>query len=131
MQNDEFASLVMAARLARFRVVGPGHYVKYNPLTRITTTVRIEGKGPTRNMHVRHDQEVQELLDLNVARQNDFNGYRNKDLFQATSIPLIEHRKIMERCGKDQKTGEYDEKKFKRILNDSDYRKFKTVPGKI
>jgi hypothetical protein len=129
--QDEFASLVHASRMAGYQVLGPGRYRKYDPLTRITTDIYVEGTGPTRNMHVRHTQDAEAILELNVARQNDFSGYKGKEMFQATSIPLIEHRKIMALCGKDKKTGEYDEKRFKRIVNDSDYSKFKVVPGKI
>lgn len=113
------------------RDLAKGPYVKFNPLTRIKTTVWFEGSGPTRTMHVRHDQDVEAILELNVARQKDFKGYDKNGLFQTTSIPMVEHRKIMEMCGKDQKTGEYDQKKFRRIINDSDYSKFKVIPGKI
>ena len=127
---DYLDSLTHAARIAEFKVVGPGHYVKYNPLLGIKTTVVLEGSGETRTMHVKHEQEVEDILDLNVAQQNDFSGYKGKELVQATRIPMIEHRKIMERCGFQAGHG-YDEKVFKRLLNDSDYSKFKVVPGKI
>jgi hypothetical protein len=127
---DAFDSLVMAAKQASFRVVGPGHYVKYNPLTGIRTTVILEGTGDTRTMHVRHDQRVDDILDLNVARQNDHKGFKGVDMFQATSIPMVEHSKIMAKCGYKPGQG-YDVKKFKQILNDRDFYKFKTVPGRI
>ncbi|MGE3476968.1 MAG: hypothetical protein AB7H70_14295 [Rhodospirillaceae bacterium] len=109
-----------------FRQIGPGLYVKWNPVLGIRTTVRFENGL----MHVKHEQRVDDVLDLNVAQQNDFTGYRGKELVQATRIPMIEHRKIMERCGFQAGAG-YDLKKFKQILNDRDYCKFKTVPGKI
>lgn len=109
-----------------FRQIGAGLYVKWNPLLGIRTTVRFENGL----MHVKHEQRVDDVLDLNVAQQNDFTGYRGKDLVQATRIPMVEHRKIMARCGFEPGAG-YDVKKFKQIINDRDYSKFKTVPGKI
>lgn len=109
-----------------FRHIGAGLYVKWNPLLGIRTTVRFENGL----MHVKHEQRVDDVLDLNIAQQNDFAGYRGKDLVQATRIPMVEHRKIMARCGFEPGAG-YDVKKFKQIINDRDYSKFKTVPGKI
>lgn len=109
-----------------FRRAGPGLYVKWNPVLGIRTTVRFEGAL----MHVRHEQRVDDVLDLNVAQQNDFAGYRGKELVQATRIPLVEHRKIMARCGFVPGQG-YDVKKFRQIVNDRDFCKFRTVPGNI
>lgn len=109
-----------------FRQIGPGTYVKWNPVLGIRTTVRFESGV----CHVKHEQRVDDVLDLNVAQQNNFEGFRGKDLVQAARIPLVEHRKIMARCGFAPGAG-YDVKKFKQILNDRDFCKFKTIPGKL
>lgn len=127
-------SLTATARMAGFQKVGPSTYQKYNPLTGIRTTVKFTGKGDSYAMSVKRETELNAqaaILDLNVAQANDFSGYKGKELVQATRIPLLEHAKIMDRCGKDVRTGEYDEKKFKQILNSNEYSKLRTVPGKI
>lgn len=109
-----------------FRQIGPGLYVKWNPTLGVRTTVHFENGL----IHVKHEQRIDDVLDLNIAQQNAFDGYRGKDLVQATRIPMVEHRKIMQACGFQPGHG-YDVKAFKRIVNDRDYCKFKTVPGKV
>lgn len=112
--------------------VGPGHYVKWNPILGIRTTTWIRPSSTPGKVDVttKHEQRVEEILDLNVSLANDFSGYRGKELVQATRIPITEHRKIMTACGFQRGHG-YDQKKFARILNDPDYRKFKVIPGKL
>lgn len=129
---DQFDTLIQAAKNAQFQVVGPGHYVKYNPLTGVRTTVIFEGKGDVRNMTVRHEQAISvqnSILDLNVARQNDFNGYGD-GLYQASSIPLVAFEQVKKKCGFQPGYG-MDPVAFKKLLNDRDYYKFKTVPGRV
>lgn len=113
-----------------FRKIAANTYHRYNGLTQIHTIVEIEhiGNGKA-NLKVKHVQEVEQMLENNVRLQNDFQGYKGRDLVQATAIPLIEHRKIMKQCGFEK--GQYDRKRFKQIINSSDYSKFRTVPGKI
>lgn len=126
-------ALTQSARCAGFQSIGPGQYRKYNPLTGIRTTVTFTGSGEARAMHVKRETALQvqsAILDMNAADQNNFKGFKGVDIYQATRIPLIEHEKIMQRCGH-QKGHGYDVKKFKQIINDIDYRKLKTVPGKI
>jgi hypothetical protein len=130
---SEADALTQSARLAGFQWVGLGTYRKYNALTGIRTTVQFTGTGDKRSMHVKHETELNrqaEILDLNVAQQNSFSGYKGKELVQGTRIPLLEHRKIMQQCGYQPGHG-YDEKKFKAIINSNEYSKFRTVPGKI
>lgn len=118
-----------------YKKVGPGHYMKWNPVLGVRSQIwvtpsAIPGKV---DVHTRHDQPkqlVEDILDRNVAMQNDFSGYRGKDIVQGTAIPLVQHKQIMKQCGFQAGHG-YDEKRFKQIVNDIDYRKFKTVPGKI
>lgn len=129
---DQFDALVMAAKAAQFQVVSPGHYVKFNPLTGVRTTVLLEGSGDTRKMTVRHDQALsvqKAILDLNVARQNDFAGY-GEGVYQASSIPLVAFEQVKKKCGFQPGYG-MDPVAFKRLLNDRDYYKFKTVPGRV
>ena len=109
-----------------YKQIGPGVYQKWNALLGIRTTLTFaDGK-----IHVKKEQRVEETLDLNVAQQNDFRSFKGMDGYIGTRIPLVEHEKIMERCGHEKGKG-YDVKKFKQIVNDRDNYKFKLVPGRI
>jgi len=84
-------------------------------------------------MTVRHEQPkqlIQGVLDMNIARQNDFTGFKGKEMYQATSLPIAIHEQIKKKCGFQPGHG-YDEKKFRQIINDRDNYKLKTVPGRI
>ena len=122
----------LPADFASYRRVGPGKYIKFNPLLGITTKLWItaSSKSGKVDIHTLHTQNVEDILDLNVKQQNDFSGYRGKEGYQATRIPMVEYQQIMKRCGFKPGQG-YDHKKFRQILNDSDYSKLRTVPGKI
>lgn len=115
-----------------FKQVAPGTYVKWNPVLGIRTTMWITPSStPGKvDVHTKHEQRVDEILDMNVKLANDFSGYKGKELVQATRIPITEHRKIMKQCGFQAGQG-YDQKRFARILNDPEFSKFKVVPGKI
>lgn len=123
----------MSTELGGFRYLGNSTYQKWDNVMGIRTTVRFEGTGDKKIMHVRHEQPkqiVQDILDLNVARQNGFSSFKSAEMHMTSSIPLTVHSQIMEKCGNVPGIG-YDEKKFKQILNDRDYYKLKTVPGRI
>ena len=124
--------LVQAAKAAGYEKVGNGHFVKWNPLLGIKSTLLIEPSGIAGKVNVttRREQYVGDILDLNVKQQNDFSGYKGKELFQGSRIPIVQHQRIMEKCGFKPGQG-YDEKKFRQILNDRDFYKLKTVPGKL
>ena len=113
--------------------LGPGLYQKWNPILRIRSTVRVWHEGGKKYVTVKHEQpkaDIKAILDRNVAIQNDFGGYKNKQMYQGTSLPITVHKQVMKACGFKPGQG-YDEKKFKQIINDRDYYKLKTVPGKI
>lgn len=119
------ANMIPAVDLS-FKQIGPGKYQKWNAAMGIKTTLTFkDGK-----IHVRHEQRVDDVLDANVARQNEFTNFRGMDGYVGARIPLIEHRKIMAQCGYQPGKG-YDEKRFKRIVNDIDHQKFRLIPGKI
>lgn len=109
-----------------FKRVSDNLYVKWNEVLGIKTTIHFDGPA----IHVKHEQRVDLLLDANTSQANDFTGYKGKEMVQATRIPMVEHRKIMDRCGFKPGQG-YDEKKFKQIVNDRDNYRFKTIPGNI
>lgn len=116
-----------------FVQIAPDTYQKWNHVLCIRTTIRFHGVGDNRKMTVRHEQPKQvisAILDRNVAIQNSFNGYKGKEMYQGTSLPIAVHSQVMKMCGHKPGQG-YDEKKFVKIMNDIDYRKLKTIPGKL
>lgn len=116
-----------------YKFLGNGHYVKWNPVLGVKSELLIWKENGKTMVTVRHSQPpklVQSILDLNVARQNSFTGYKGKEMVQATSIPQAQHKQIMKQCGFQAGHG-YDEKKFKQIVNSRENYKFKTVPGNI
>lgn len=113
--------------VARDPLAKSSTYMKEDPRTMIRTYLIFEGDGTIR---VRKTQRVAETLDFNKDQANNFSGYRGKEMVCTSRIPLVEWNKLTVACGKDA-SGEYDRKKMSRILNDSDYRAFKTIPGKV
>jgi hypothetical protein len=115
-----------------FRKIAPDTYQKWNAVLGVRTTVTFDREG--RRIHVRHDQPKQmiaDVLDRNVAMQNDWKGRFGGDLVtQTASLPIVVHSQIMKQCGFQPGQG-YDEKKFRQIMNDRDNYKLKCVPGKI
>jgi hypothetical protein len=109
-------------------------YQKWNRHTLTRTTVTIWGQGEGKMMNVKHEQPkwVQEtIIEDNVARQNDWRGnFKGMDAFNAIRAPMPVWQQIMRDTGFQAGHG-YDEKKFRQIVNDSDYSKLKVVPGKI
>jgi len=110
-------------------------YRKWDSVLQTRVTVTFSGKGEQKLMHVKLEQPtsvIDTILDNNVSLQNSFAGYGKGDgFYHATSIPLPIYNQLMVQCGQDRKTGEYDEKKFKGIVNGSDYSKLRVVPGRI
>jgi hypothetical protein len=115
-----------------FRQIGPDTYQKWNGALGVRTTIRFDRAA--RQIHVRHDQPawlVDAVLDRNVALQNAAKAsFKNDLVTQTTSMPIAVHRQVMAQCGFQPGHG-YDEKKFRRIMNDRDNYKLKTIPGRI
>ncbi len=104
-------------------------YVKDDPRTQIRTYLIFEADG---TIKVRKTQRVDAMLDLNKEQANTFSGYRGKDWVCTSRVPLVEWNKLITASGGTPGVdGEYDREKMRKILNDADYRAFKTVPGKI
>lgn len=118
-----------------YKKVGAGVWRKWNPVQGIWSELRANyqgGKLVSYTVRRWHPPEILEaVLDRNVAMQNSWKGkYGDDCVTQQTAIPIALHQQIMDKCGFQQGHG-YDEKKFRQIMNDSDYRKLKTVPGRI
>lgn len=117
--------------------VGPGKWVKWNPILRIRSTleaIKWDSNGKATEFRVLREQpkaDIQAVIDFNVAMQNSAKRNFAGDLItQTTCIPTTVHQSLMEQCGYQPKHG-YDEKRFRQLMNDRDYYKLKTVPGKI
>lgn len=119
-----------------YKKVGPGRWVKWNPILMLWSILEAErdSNGKLVRWHSKHVQpkEVTDaIIDFNVAQQNAWKGNFGSDVITQTSrLPIPIHRQIMEQCGYQPGHG-YDEVKFKKILNDRDYYKLKTVPGRL
>lgn len=121
--------------MSEFQKIAPNTYRRWDPVLLKRVTVRFEGSGEKKLMHVRIEQPkwvVNTILDDNVALQNSFAGYGKTDgFYQASRIPSqIYWGTVMPKCGFQAGHG-YDEKAFKRLVNDRDYSKFKIIPGKV
>jgi hypothetical protein len=104
-------------------------YVKDDPRTQIRTYLIFESDGTIR---VRKTQRVDAVLDLNKEQANSFSGYRGKDWVCTSRVPTVEWNKLVKASGGTPGVdADYDRDKMRKILNDADYRAFKTVPGKI
>ena len=104
-------------------------YVKDDPRTQIRTYLIFQGDGTIR---VRKTQRVDAVLDLNKEQANAFSGYRGKNWVCTARVPMVEWSKLVAAAGGAPGTSpEYDRTKMRKMLNDADYRSFKTVPGKI
>jgi hypothetical protein len=104
-------------------------YVKDDPRSGVRTYLTFHDDG---TIGVRKTQRVDRTLDLNHAQANAFAGYRGKDWVCTARVPLVEWGKLVERCGGTPGApGGYDDKLMRKLLNDADYRRFKTVPGRI
>jgi hypothetical protein len=102
-------------------------YVRFNPATGIKTYIVFDHKNG--KVIVRKTQVVQNLVDLNLAEQAEFNGFKGDRPYRVARIPWVERNKMMEACG--YQDGEYDEAKYNAILDDRDNYKLKTIPGRI
>ena len=105
-------------------------YRDYDPVTGILAEM-------TRN----HDGSVthrrwQNVDALGLAGKVSVDGYQKhhkRKMERQCIIPILEHQKIMERCGWKPGTNiaDYDQKKFDQIINDSNGPVIKTRPGRI
>ena len=107
-----------------------GHLLDYDEMRGIKRYVRLDPMTGVATVTV--TQRVDPVIDQNKAQANDWRGWgarENKNGAIVCRIPDVEYNKIMQRCGF--KAGQYDRKKFKQILNDSDYSAFRTGGGRL
>ena len=74
-------------------------------------------------------QDAEQLLDQNVAEYNEYGSFDRWNVDglgrKVASIPMTMYADLLA-------TGKlHDQAYLKRMLNDSEFRKFRTVPGKV
>lgn len=84
-----------------------------------------------RKIHVQRLQDVEENLNANQAEFNSYGDHRNfkGHLHKMASIPNAIYEKWLREDGFDALTG--DDKELRRRLNSSEFRKLRTMPGKL
>lgn len=109
---------------------GKSVYQDYDPVTGILRHLIFNGDG---TVTTKAWQNVEAMADVLKTVKNEFRTDTKRLMERQAVIPILEHQKIMERCGyKPGKAGgEYDRKKFDQIINDPDYAAFRTRPGRI
>lgn len=107
------------------RKVGNGRFVKDNT----DLGIRTEYHFHDGNLTVRYSQRIDKVLDMNAHQRSNFRKFGD-GMHHAARVPMVEWNKIMEMCGNTPGHG-YDEAKLRRILNDSDYKNLKTIPGQV
>jgi len=108
---------------------GRSVYKKFNPLTGVGSYLEFDHN--TKKVTVGKIQDVQAIIDHNKARQNDFAGYGGKTFVRTHAVPMVVDAELKKKSGYNTATGDYDADAYKKLLNDSDYKYLKTVPGKI
>tara|TARA_R100000995_G_scaffold83557_1_gene59789 strand:+ start:1667 stop:2119 length:453 start_codon:yes stop_codon:yes gene_type:complete len=107
-------------------------YVKTDPLT--FTQTYLEFNHVTKEVTVGKvlpDVIAKTAIRLNKEKQNNFDGYKGKEMVQQYAIPEMLHHQLKEQSGLEARTGLYDKKKMLSILDDPDNKYLKSVPHKI
>lgn len=106
----------------------------FTPLFRSSAGIDYETAidNVTGDMIIRACQDVYKILELNQAMLMENNGYTaDKTLRRVASIPTLLRNKIMAEEGWDPwQPGKYPER-YKRLMNDIDYKKLRTASGRI
>jgi hypothetical protein len=107
-------------------------YVRTDPLT--FTQTYLEFNHVTKEITVGKELPnaiAETVVKLNKQKQNDFDGYKGKEMVQQYAIPEMLHHQLKEQSGLEARTGLYDKKKMLSILDDPDNKYLKSVPHKI
>lgn len=78
-------------------------------------------------------QEVDALLDDNQKQYNassDYRPFSGSEMHKMASVPMATYEKWRQE-GFDILSDDCDDKELRRRLNNSDYKKFRTKPGKL
>ena len=82
-------------------------------------------KGELRGAHV--EQDIDRIVEANAEAEKATHGQRFGDWNRAASVPLT----FLEKTGLDQAIDGGDNRYVSKILNNSDYSKFRTSRGRV
>ena len=119
-------------REAKKFAAGLWSLLRYDPESGVETWVQKEPRSD--GGYALHVMEVQknipEILDHNAkiksAQGSDWT--KRKHGAVVASVPIAIDNELKRQCGLE--GGEYDKKKYRQLINDSDYSKLRTVDGK-
>lgn len=109
-------------------MIVPGlHWVLFDQDPELGRTVWIgyDDAGNPRGAHV--EQEVDAILDANAEAEKLTHGVRFGEWNHAASVPLT----FMEKSGLGEAIDQRDRRYMSKVLNDSDYRGFRTSRGRV
>ena len=104
---------------------------EYDPVTGFGTDYVFD--NTTGKVHVTRWQEVSATFDANKAEYNsssDWNKFAGDEMHKMASIPLAVYEQWRQE-GFDMLSSETDDKELRRRLNDRDFSKFRTKPGRM
>lgn len=96
-----------------------------DPEIRRKVWVGYDNEGVARSAHV--EQEVDDIIAQNAEAEKATHGARFSDYNRVASVPLT----FIEKTGLDQAIDARDRRYLSKILNDSDFAKFRTSRGKV
>lgn len=104
----------------------------YNPETQQTKWLKIDDDGKATVRITVPQNVINQTLRQNAELDRDWSGWNGKDVGLVASIPEQVHTHLIKQCGFDAKAGgQYDRKKYVKLLNDIDYKKLRTGGGKL
>lgn len=107
-------------------------YTKVDPLTRTGSYLHINRVTKEITAGKVMDPAVAKaVVELNKEKQNNFDGYRGKEMVQQFAVPEMIDQQLKQQSGLEERTGLYDQKKYLALLDDSDNKYLKSVPHKI
>ena len=128
METVENTPRLTEAEKANAKAYASGEWgrLSYDALTGVEVWIKREGS----KLHVREMQRVDDIIEHNNKARAEWSGWSNNKAGAVTaSIPNVIWQKMIRACGYD--GSDYDRKKYRKMLNDSDYSKFKIASGRI
>lgn len=100
-------------------------FFDHDPEIGRTVWIGYNEKGEMKAAHV--EQEVDGIIAANAEAEKETHGQRFGDWNRAASVPLT----FLEKTGLDQAIDAHDKCYISKVLNDSDYRGFRTSRGNV
>jgi hypothetical protein len=107
---------------------GDWSLLSYDDSSGLEVYMRKEG-DKIRFLETMPKSSVDEILQANVEKANEWSGWSGKDGAVVRRIPINVYNDAVRESGYD--GSGYDHKKFEQIMSNPDYNKFKVVGGKF